>query len=383
VTVHAGEVVIAWSRSAFVNMQVNPLVAALVIVLAVVTLGVKFWADGEAKAFGGPAEMRVARDGHLFIQIDNQLLEHDDRGVFIKRHDLGPLGVTRFIGGFDFFANGDVLLRRGVYDPSFIDNLRAYQRKTNQLSLTPDSPDAGLARCDLTAGYCERFGDGIDFKSAYGVAIDRERGDVYFSDTSRHVLRKFSAQGQERAVGAAGFKFPNHIAVTAEGLLVADTNHHAVKRVTAATESFADTKTSWAIDPADAKRHEQTWTRYFAKVDDQWLVINMMNTMSDGGVYVFDSAWEYLRRVELPANADPIAIVAFGDRALVSDYNNDVVYELIGNAPPTAFVSEGLTQALEEQRGKRQRFETFGYLGMGAFGLVMLMMLFVGLRQSS
>ena len=75
--------------------------------------------------------------------------------------------------------------------------------------------------------------------------------------------------------------------------------------------------------------------------------------------------------------------MAFGDGALVSDYNNDVVYEVIGNAPPTAFVSEGLTQALDEQRGKRQRFETFSYLGMGAFGLLMLMMLFVGLRQSS
>ena len=70
-----------------------PLVAVLVILFTHLAIGKWVWGAGEAKKIGGPAELRTGPDGHLYIQIQNKLLEHDAEGVFLVRHDLAKMGV--------------------------------------------------------------------------------------------------------------------------------------------------------------------------------------------------------------------------------------------------------------------------------------------------
>ena len=152
------------------DAKVHPVIAILVIVGVILSVGVWTWGNGESKAIGGPSELVIDPDGHLFIQIQNQLLEHDQNGIFVARHNLAELGVYDVIGGLAFFSNGDILLRRGGDDRSFIDNFRAYLRWENQRSITPDEPGAGVVRCNLRAKSCVQFGnDAIDFKAAYSV----------------------------------------------------------------------------------------------------------------------------------------------------------------------------------------------------------------------
>lgn len=369
------------------NSNVHPLVAALVILLTLVAVGVWMWGSGEAANIGGPAEIRVGPDGHLYIQIHNQLVEHDEDGEFLKTHDLADLGVDLFLGSYAFFSNGDILLRRGPDPRSFVDNIRAFQRKTNQLSLKPITPITGLYRCDLKSRSCTLFGTNpIDFKAAHGTFIDWDTDEVYISDTTRHVLRKYSADGEVLAGPVGGFRFPNQLMMFDKKLLIADTNHHVIRIVDARSTSFGRDLGRKDIVPAEASAARQTWPSHFARVGDEWWVNNMRNGMNEGGLYIFDQSWRYLRKATLPRGADPISIVALGGKVIVSDWNNDRVYRLsvAGNILPD-LDSAGLNQIVTDARESRRRFEQYKYLGVLLFALVLggLMVRALALNMSS
>jgi hypothetical protein len=354
------------------NSNVHPLVVALVLALTFVALAAWMWAGGEAASIGGPAELRTDREGHLYVQIQNQLIEHDADGEFLKTHDLSNSGVELFLGAFDFFANGDVLLRRGPDPRSFGDNLRAFQRKTNEQSLVPSAPESGLFRCDLDTTICTRFGQkGIDFKAAHSIFIDRQTDDVYISDTTRHVLRKYSANGVELAGPVTGFRFPNQLLVANEQLLVADTNHHRIVIVDLRTAKFGEIIDKKNVVPGEAGKEHQSWPSHFAQVGDGWWVNNMRTGMNEGGLYIFDENWSYDSRALLPPGADPISLIAYRDEVLVSDWDNDRIhrFSFAGNPLPD-FKSTGLEQVLMKSRAARSRYEMMSYSGIILLALV-------------
>ena len=88
------------------NSKVHPLLAVLVIFLTFVAIGVWMWGTGEAKNIGGPAGLRTDANGHLYVQVQNQLIEHDADGAFLEQHDLSSLGVERLLGAVAFFSDG-------------------------------------------------------------------------------------------------------------------------------------------------------------------------------------------------------------------------------------------------------------------------------------
>jgi len=352
-----------------VNSDVHPAVAAIVLIATVMAIALWAWGSGVAASFGGPAELNTGPDGHNYVQIQNYLVEHDADGVYLKTHDLDALDIDLVLGGYAFFSNGDILLRRGDDPRSFLDNFRAYKRETNRNSIVPDSPGSGLSRCDLEALVCEPFGEsGIDFKAAYGVFIDWQTDDVYISDTTRHLLRKYSSEGVELASPVRGFKFPNQLRLHDGQLLVADTNNHVIRALEPQSTTFGDPIDSKDVVPGAAKLAQQTWPGHFARIDDEWWVNNMQTGMDRGGIYVFDSDWQYLRRVELPQEADPISILAAGDTVWISDWNNDVVRrfsatgELLGNLE-----SDGLETVLALSRQERRKYTVFSYSGVAVF----------------
>lgn len=356
-----------------VNSKVPPLVVALVILLTFLAIGVWVWGSGEAKKIGGPAGLRVDPDGHLFIQIQNQLLEHDADGVFLKQHDLGAMGAEIILGSVVFFSDGDILLRLGTDPRSLYDNVRAYQRLTNERSLSPQSPGSGLYRCDLDTAVCQRFGtDGVDFKAAYSVFIDWQTDDVYIADTTRHLLRKYSANGDALAEPVGGFLFPNQLLLDGERLFVVDTNHHQIRIVNKDSGRFGEKIEAVNVVPDLAARTGQTWPTHIARVDNEWWVNNMRTGMNEGGIYIFDNDWRYDRSVTLPPDADPIALVALGDEVLISDWNNDRIYRVARTGQRLDdFSSSGLEQVLAESRKTRLQYTIYSYAGIALFILVL------------
>lgn len=356
------------------NSDVHPIIVAVVLALTASAVAMWIWASGEAASIGGPAELKSGPDGHHYVQIQNSLVEHDAQGNYVKTHDLEELGVDLFLGSYAFFSNGDVLLRLGPDPRSFGDNLRAYWRKTNHNAIAPESPDSGLYRCNLDKFVCDRFGSaGIDIKAAYGIFVNWRTDDVYIADTTRHVLRKYSADGDELAKPTAGFRFPNHLLLRDDQLLVADTNHHVIRIVSPDSPSFADLIETIDVVPDEASSSRQTWPSHFTRVGSEWWVNNMQTGMNNGGLYVFDDNWRYVRNVDLPEGADPISLLPVNDQVWVSDWENDRVrrFSTSGEALPD-LDSAGLEAILASSRQERRRYDALGYGGVAVFALVLL-----------
>ncbi len=367
------------------DSKVHPLVAALVIAVAVVAIGLWVWGSGEAKKIGGPGQLIVTPSGHLYVQMQDTLLEHDEDGKFVARHELADIGAGGFPGGIGVFSNGDLLLRRGDDARSLLDDLRAYQRRTNEDSLDPESADAGLYRCSLERRQCETFGTTpIDFKATYHVAVDRQTDAVYVADTTRHLLRKFAADGEPLAAPAGRFRFPNRLRLIDDRLYVADTNNHRIVAVDPSDDAFGNEIASFDVVPSPADRAGHVWPSYFARVGDEWWVNLMRSGMNEGGIYVFDALWRYVRQVDLPVDADPIDLQVFNNAVLISDWNNDTVYRVsLDGFLVGVLESEGLDALVAESVDARWQYQVYAYLGIGLFVFLLAAMLVKGLATPS
>ena len=356
------------------EMKIHPAIVVIVVALTTVAVVTKFWADGKALGYSGPSQLLTDPHGRVYVQIQDKLLEHSTDGAFLRQHDLSELGVETIIGSLAFFSDGELLLRRGADKRSLGNKIAAYQRRANKSDLEPESPGAGLASCNLETHECRPFAEPpIDLKSTYGVYIDRSSDEVYISDTSRHTLRKYSRDGVELAEPVDGFKFPNQLLLYDRHLLVADTNNHQIRIVDPTTDSFARTIQSHKVVAEAGLVFGHRWPSHFARIGDEWWVNNMNNAMRDGGVYVFDDQWEYLRRIPLPENADPISILPFAGGALISDWDNDRVYRV--SAAGTLlddFESAGLEAVLVESREQRYFYSALSWMGFVPLAAVLL-----------
>jgi hypothetical protein len=362
------------------NAKVHPALATAVLVLAAIAIAVKIWGDGRSLDVGGPAQMLRAPAGHVYIQAGNRLLQHYSDGRFAREVDLASLDVTRVIGGIAFFPNGDLLIRRGSDPRSLMDNLRAYGRLKNRRPIFDAEPGSGLARCDLQQLQCVPFGTPpMDFRSTFHAYVEQQGDTVWFSDTPRHTLRRFSAAGEQLASLETGVRFPNQLLVDDGRLLVADTNNHRLAAFDISGPGIPANVSGIDVIPDEAAKRDERWPTHFARVGERWWVNNMRSNMRNGGIYVFDQDWRFIRRLALPEDADPITILPFGPGALVSDWDNLRVYRLDADGRRLDdFESAGLVAALGDAREQRRFYAVVSWLGIGLFVLVLAGLLLKG-----
>jgi hypothetical protein len=355
------------------NAKVQPAVATIVIVLAVFAIMIKIWGDGRALDIGGPAQLLRAPSGDVYLQVQNQLLQHTSKGGFLRHIDLAELGVTKIIGGIAFFPDGDILIRRGRDPRNLLDNLRAYARLQSKRPIISPDPASGLARCNLDSMTCTPFGvPTIDFRATFHAYVDPVADTVYVSDTSRHALRSYSADGSELSSNTSGMKFPNQLLLHDGQLLVADTNNYRIAVLEANGMGLPRESASIDVVPREAESRGERWPTYFARVADRWWVNNMRSDMRNGGIYVFDSDWQFIERLKLPVGADPIAILPFGSGSLISDWDNDRVYHVDTSGSLLAdFTSAGLEELLNRSRDRRVFYKVVSWLGIMLFALVL------------
>lgn len=269
--------------------------------------------------------MRIDREGNLYIHIAGQLFKIDKDQQSATAYDLSSLGVYDLVGDYDFFANGDILIRRGSYNPGLVQGMLMFQRVIDNSEPEPHSPNEGLFRCRLGEGECLRFGN-IDFNSAFHMVIDAENDNVYISDTNRSKIRKYNSEGVQLAVEENEFWFPNHNSLWNQQLVVADTNHHAIKFLDTKTEQFGKVQQQYAVNVPDFGF--KTWVFSFARVGENWWVNNMGNDMAYGSLGVFNDKFKFQHMIDLPKDADPNDIVVFANQVFISDLANNRLYQL-------------------------------------------------------
>ena len=141
------------------NQDVHPVTAFAVIVIGVCLIGFIFWARGEALNVGGPDQVQYDHQGNVFIHTGGVLHKYSLAFNPLAQYELAEIGVYDFVGDFAFFANGDMLIRRGKYQPGVVESIRRYasQRLADynvQLAARKRLPDQRCSDEEIVLGEC-------------------------------------------------------------------------------------------------------------------------------------------------------------------------------------------------------------------------------------
>ncbi|MBI3187478.1 MAG: hypothetical protein HYZ31_06415 [Gammaproteobacteria bacterium] len=352
------------------NQNVNPVVAFFVIAITIAIIGFKYWANGEALQVRGPEQMQQDINNNLFLTLNGTLYKLSPELDLLAEYRLEKLGVYDLVGDFALFSDGDILIRRGKYEPSFIENLLGYLRIGNALPKSTPGTQEGLYRCNLESYTCQIFGTHKqDFTSAFHIAIDWSSDEVYITDTQYHTIYKFDNNGKLLAQQTQGYLFPNQISFYNNKLYIADTNHHSIQIANPETSTFADIEQSYRVTNKDIST--RNWPYSFARIGDGWWVNVMGNDMSHGEVLVFDQDWVSHRKLPLADNADPMDIAQLGDRVMVTDYENNDIYVFDSYGSPLNITLPAAIKTKlasnQEQRSYYQSLDMAGTIGLIVF----------------
>ncbi|MCI0505937.1 MAG: hypothetical protein L0Z73_07465 [Gammaproteobacteria bacterium] len=364
------------------NQNVNPVTAAIIILISLGMISLIFWARGESLRAGGPDQIQLDRAGNIHIHVADKLYKLDRQLNLLNEYDLPELGIHDLVGDFAFFADGGMLVRLGKYEPGLVESIMRYFRVADTKQPVAKHNNEGLYRCQLNIKECVPFGsNNLDFDSAFHLSIDTHADTVYLSDTGRHKLRKYSAQGKELAVQHNGYKFPNQIMLQDNQLLVADTNHHAIQVAETGDDKFGRIIATHSI--LNDALGGNTWTYSFAKVAGNWWVNNMAGSMSHGAVAMYSGDWRFIKTIALPADADPIDFAVLDNRVLISDLSNIRIYQLDqqGNLID-GDLPDAISLKLTHLQNRRIHYNNLTYSAIGLFILFLLGGFAVAIRQA-
>ncbi len=309
------------------NQNIKVWQGLLILVLFGGLLFAKFWASSASKSVIVYSYMHQHPDGNSYIKLADQLFGFNAKGRYQRTIDLTKLGMQEHIASdFAFFSNGDLLIHLQSKEKNFIENLQRFYRFTNPSDIISKDNKDGLFRCNTHTSKCVAFTQqALNINEAFGVAIDWSTDRVFVADTSRHRVYSFSSKGVELG-SAQGFQFPNQIEVKNNLLFVADTNHHRLIAFDISEGYLGERKEMISIYTEETRKSGDIWpSNFMLHTNERW-IINKKNNMAYGGVYIFDTSGKFIKKLQLPSDADPVAILQMGEQVLISDFTLDRIY---------------------------------------------------------
>ncbi|HEY9035593.1 MAG TPA: hypothetical protein VIM96_02670 [Pseudomonadales bacterium] len=346
------------------NAQVNPWVAALVIALSVAIFGVKFWADGERAHTPAPTFVRATPDGGLWVVMNNDIVLLDADGQYQRTIPLAGLHVTDLVGDIGIFSNGDLLLRA---EPAADDT----QFKAGQ-----------LLRCAPATRECTAWST-LNFSKVFRLYIDAD-DTVFIADTMHHRVLRRAADGADQGAVHDRVRYPNQLWRAGDALFVtmSDGNASAIQWFAVGKKTLGDWQGSADIGHADGVAAGHAMASDIVRVGDVWWVNLMRSGQKDGGIYRFDSRWNLLGRVALPAGSDPLVMTAYQGDVVVSDFKWRRLLRLAadGSARPD-FAPPRLETQLAVWRAQAARFAQYSEAAIIAFGMLLAVGMIAGIAQ--
>ncbi len=300
--------------------SVNPIVAILIIGFASCLLYMYIWAGQQLIKLDTFGLAKTIDNERFAVQYGNRLLWINKNFGIENELSLDKFSQKSFVGDIDFFSNGDLLLALNQQPRTTEQQLAVLSRSTNREL----EGEGALYRCNTDSFRCVVFARQLPvINRTFRLHIDKQ-DKVYLADTSRHQLWLLDSDGNTLA-NKAGFRFPNQIVPQGENLVVADTNHHLLKVIKAAVNEFGNEIESVAVgldSPADwlnKKRKKYFWPVNLVWENSNYWVLIGDNNLSNSRLALYNIAGKFERELELPADADPISILAFDNKILVID----------------------------------------------------------------
>ncbi|HEX7964848.1 MAG TPA: hypothetical protein VF651_03935 [Gammaproteobacteria bacterium] len=336
-------------------------VLAAVGILAICGLvGLRLWANAQRNGMPQLDMVHVGPDGRIYAMLADTLYIEAPDGRFIRSIPLSRFGITGFFGDFAVLADGSLVLPASA-QPA--DSLRKevliYQRIPTSGDEQPDA--VPLTRCSLADYSCTPLtgGQGGRYFRAdrtFKLAVDEAAGRIYVADTAAQRLLILDMQGSVLA-RQAGFDFPNQIELAGPGAVrVADTNDHALRRLTVRDDVFAGGSSQPV--PGWPKTGSHCFPVGLAadRLGQQWALLTD-NHIRNGWLYRVDVAGKPAL-LKLPEGSDVLFLAATADTVLAADRAHYAVhvYGLDGQARPDLGSGE-FAAALSGFAAKRRLYD--------------------------
>ncbi len=365
--------------------ELSPL-AIIAILILFVFLGAQVFLNYQAATeLPRLTHIKRAPNGHLYVPLGNELYEYGQNLIHHRTIGLDKLGVNSTSGEFAFFSNGELLIRQGEQELSFLENLERFFRHANRSPDTSDTNHNGLVRCDLESMSCVPFGEPpLNLNRTFHMTVDWQTDRVFIADSARHKVKLLSSEGVQLLQAEGGLKFPNKLRYIDGLLYVANTNRHEVTvyQVTD-TGIIRDDKRSFRTDPVELKAGSYRWPASLLLINDEIWVINYDSGMANGKAVRFSSDGKLIGRVVLPDASDPFSMVLLGDVILISDYNNSRIlrYSALGEQLDAMDLGP-LAERISEYDGLREQYNFWMVIFIALFVLAFFIGIVVGIRQS-
>ncbi|MFQ5994143.1 MAG: hypothetical protein ACE5K1_03535 [Acidiferrobacterales bacterium] len=334
-------------------MRASPsqnLFAIFLLISVIAALGVRLWASHQAGRLTGPNHVAASKD-YLYVHVNRTLYRLDTSGELQEKVSLSSLGIEGPLSDIQVLNNGDLLLGD-------------FLRRT-------------LRHC-TPRGVCRDIAPGtsIAIKKQFKFYLDESSRQLYVADTRRHrlLVQSFEGGEPEELTAPRALRFPNNIWVDEDGVVyVTDTNHHRIvglrrERDTLEENGFALMATGGLV------RAGHTWPIAFARGPaGKWWVLSADGHLQYADLIVYGPDGSPHRTVDLPANADPVFIVQFGDRLVVTDRRLFRLYQIDPQSDyVTDFGTAAVTGLLERLRERKHSYQNIATLAMIALiGLLM------------
>ena len=314
------------------------------------------------------------KQGNLSVQMDHMLMRLSPEGNVISSIDLRNLGARDVMGNVAYFNNGDFLFRAGEPEsgiksyfslsqlpPAMIVqkrsrpveiNLQPYD-KLREAWVKDLEAESGFNRCNPINGTCDVLvKHNVPWR--YRLFIDEEKGHIYVTEETKHQVTVMDLQGDPENKLPIKAKFPKRVRVHGDKHYVIDTNHHRVIFFTGVDFNNDSLIFENAVPENSEGRKWPIDAIYF---DDHWWVINADVGMTDSHLIKFNKKWNFIERVNLPGDADPLDMIVYNGKLMVSDVRLGNLYQFSSAmSSPDIMYLEDVTAYIDYLNKRKQLF---------------------------
>lgn len=296
--------------------SVNPWLAAGIILFFSSLLVLYIWASNQWMKLPRLGLAKQGPTGELVFHYGDSLVFVNDQGQLLQRISAAEFGEQTFIGDFGFLSSGELLLALGHTPRRLTEKLRIFAR-AEKVEATPASASAaGLYACQLQPIKCRRFSQDLPpLTNSFRLWITGEN-QVYLANTTGHQIFWLDSEGHLLGK-AVGFRYPNQLLQYKHDLVVADTNHHSLKRLSLSADTFGQVQQEIPVQLAGASGYN--WPVNLLEAAGMFWVLVGDNNLSDARLARYSTSGKFIDELSLPPGTDAISLVKYNNQLLVMD----------------------------------------------------------------
>ncbi len=305
---------------------------------------------GEARYLGGPNAIAVQGE-RVFIVYRNRLLVLSSQGELLSEFSRSSLGENVVVSDMQATSDGLLLgiLREGNVHRCYIDPFR-----------------------------CEIFSSAVSgLRSPFKFYLT-DAGDLWVSEGPRSRLLRHAPAAEWLSpvdLPDSGLNAPNRVLWVDGRIVIADTNNHRIVGYeTGVGEQPLREAFSFAANDHPQARSGRSWPTDVAYSGGKWWTLNGDGLLADADLLAFTPDGTPLMRVDLPAESDPISLIASGGSLLATDYSAYAVYQVdSANGEWHYFGDNAFRQLMQQGREEVEMLE--GRAQLYLFGMIALLVL--------